>query len=348
MYENQTYEVIKQRSLDNTNLDVDKREGSVLNTMLSGNTMGLAKGYMAMDGIRNTCFIKNSYGEKLEDRVWEFGLNRKLGKKATGSVVVTGNSGTVLVNGTVFLCNDLSFVMLNDVEIGAGDNICYLEALDVGLKYNLSPGNEFKLKEPNGDVKVITNEYAFKGGIDIETDEELKSRFQKVVSNPSTSGNKYHYEQWALETDGVSKAYVYPLWNGPGTIKVMIVGKDGLPVTDEILNECKYHIESERPVCSGTLTVTTPTELNINVSSNVKLLNGYGVSDIKLEFEEKLSYYLSNVENEVVYTKVMAILSNVTGVKDLNNLTINGVTNNITISVDKLPVVGTTNLSEVM
>lgn len=347
MYENQTYEVIKQRSLDNTMLDIDKREGSVTNTFLSGNAMTLAKGYIDMGGIKNTCFIKNGYSEKLEDRVWEFGLSRKLGKKATGKVVITGNEGTVLANGTVFLCNDLSFIMLNDVEIGVGDNMCYLEALEVGTKYNLSPNSEFKLQMANSDVKTITNNEDFAGGIDIETDEELIARFRKVVSNPSTSGNKYHYEEWALEVDGVSKAYVYPLWNGNGTVKVMIVGKESKPVSQEIIESCKYHIEDVMPI-GAQLTVTTPTELTINVSAKVELKNGYDIADVKVEFESVLAEYLASAENEIVYTKILGLLSSVTGIDDFNTLTVNGNTTNIVVSVDKLPVVGTTSLVEVV
>ena len=35
MFSNQTYEVIKQRILDNINIDIDKREGSFTSNMVS-------------------------------------------------------------------------------------------------------------------------------------------------------------------------------------------------------------------------------------------------------------------------------------------------------------------------
>lgn len=347
MYENQTYETIKQRTLDNINLPLRKNEGSILDTFAGANAMSLAKCYIDMGDTMSIGFIETSFGEFLDKRVNEFGVYRKLGKKANGKIIAKGKAGTVLTNGTVFLCNNLGFVMLNDVEIGASNDICYVEALEVGKEYNLSPNQQFKLKSQIEGFESSTNEEAFKGGIDIETDDNLKERFQKVVSNPSTSGNKYHYEEWALEVDGVGKAYVYPLWNGNGTVKVMIVSNDNKPVDGSVVESAKYHIEENMPIgCQ--LTVTTPTELAINISANVDLLNGYTVEDIKEAFNEKLLEYLKNVDNEVVYTKVFGILASVLGVDDFNTLTVNGGTSNITISIDRVPSLGTINFTEVI
>lgn len=347
MYENQTYETIKQRTLDNINLPLRKNEGSILDTFAGANAMSLAKCYIDMGDTMSIGFIETSFGEFLDKRVKEFGVYRKLGKKANGKIIAKGKAGTVLSNGTVFLCNNLGFVMLNDVEIGVGDDICYVESLDVGKEYNLSTGQQFKLKTQIEGFESATNSEAFKGGIDIETDDELKSRFQKVVSNPSTSGNKYHYEEWALEVDGVGKAYVYPLWNGNGTVKVMIVSNDNKPVDGSVVESSRYHIEENMPIgCQ--LTVTTPTELAINISANVDLLNGYTVEDIKEAFNEKLLEYLKNVDNEVVYTKVFGILASILGVDDFNTLTVNGGTSNITVSVDRVPAIGTIYFTEVV
>lgn len=347
MFEEQTYETIKQRTLDNIALPLRKNEGSILDTFAGANAMSLAKAYIDMGDTVSIGFIETSFGDFLDKRVKEFGVYRKLGKKSNGKIIAKGKAGTVLTNGTVFLCNNLGFVMLNDVEIGASDDICYVEALEVGKEYNLSTKQVFKLKTQIEGFESATNEEAFKGGIDVETDDELKSRFQKVVSNPSTSGNKYHYEEWALEVDGVGKAYVYPLWNGNGTVKVMVVSNDNKPVESDVVEAAKYHIEENMPI-GAQLTVTTPTTLPINISANIELLNGYTVEDIKESFNEKLLEYLKNVDNEVVYTKVFGILSSILGVDDFNTLTLNGGTSNITVSIDRVPSLGTINFAEVI
>lgn len=347
MYSEQTYEVIKQRILDNIALDIDKREGSILNTFASANAMSLAKAYIEMGDILSLGFIEDTFDNYLDKRVSEFGVYRKKGTKATGQIKVTGDEGTVISNGTTFLCNDLKFVMLNDVVIGEEDDICYVEAEEVGYKYNLSPNSIFTLIEPINGVKTLTNETAFKNGVDIETDEELRKRFIKVVNNPSTSGNKNHYEEWALEVNGVGRAIVYPLWDGNGTVKVMIVGNDNKPVLEEVITNCKLHIEENMPIgCQ--LTVITPTNLDITIVANIELKEGYDKEEIKQEFEAKINEYLKSVTTELTYSKVYGLLANILGVEDITSLTVNGGTSNITIAEDKIINITSIDISEVM
>lgn len=347
MYSQQTYEVIKNRTLDNINLDLDKREGSILNTLASANSMSLAKAYIDMGDIISLGFIEDTFNTYLDKRVGEFGVYRKEGSKATGEIKVTGKEGTVLENGTSFLCNDLKFIMLNDVTIGELDDICHVEAEEVGYKYNLSSNSIFTLTEPINGVETLTNETNFKNGVDVESDDDLRARFIKVVNNPSASGNKAHYEEWALEVNGVGRAIVYPLWDGNGTVKVMIVGNDNKPVDEEIINNCKLHIEENMPIgCQ--LTVTTPTSLNVNIVASVELKEGYETSEIKEEFETKLNEYLKTVTTELVYSKVYGILVNLLGVGDITSLTINNNTSNITIAEDKIINISVVELSEVM
>lgn len=347
MYSQQTYEVIKSRTLDNINLDLDKREGSITNTLVSANSMSLAKAYIDMGDILSLGFIEDTFDTYLDKRVGEFGVYRKEGSKATGEIKVTGQEGTVLENGTSFLCNDLKFIMLNDVTIGELDDICHVEAEEVGYKYNLSSNSNFTLTEANSNIESLINEKDFSGGVDVESDEELRNRFRKVVNNPSASGNKAHYEEWALEVNGVGRAIVHPLWNGNGTVKVMVIGNDNNPVDEEIINNCKLHIEENMPIgCQ--LTVTTPTSLNVSIVASVELKEGYEISEIKEEFETKLNEYLKTITNELVYSKVYGILVNLLGVEDITSLTINDNTSNITIAEDKIINISTIELSEVM
>lgn len=347
MYSQQTYEVIKERTLDNINLDIDKREGSILNTLASANAMSLVKAYMDMSDIMSIGFIEDTFDNFLDKRLSEFGVYRKTGTKATGQIKVTGKEGTVISNGTYFLCNDLRFIMLNDVVIGEEDDICHVEAEEVGYKYNLPSGNTFTLIDKIEGVESLVNEEVFGNGVDIESDKDLRKRFVKVVNNPSSSGNKAHYEEWALEVNGVGRADVYPLWNGNGTVKVMIIGNDNKPVSDDVLENARLHIEKNMPIgCQ--LTVVTPTNLNIVISSSIELKESYELVEIKTEFEDKLNNYLKTVTNELTYSKVYGLLANILGVEDITSLTVNDNNINISIAEDKIINISSVELSEVM
>ena len=346
MFTNQTYEIIKQRILDNTNITIDKREGSFLSNMVSPLSQELAKAYINMSDILNLGFIEDNFDTFLDKRVSEFGVYRKQGAKAIGEIKVEGQEGVTIENGTIIKANGLYFTVLNDIEL-PNDNVIYVEANEVGYKYNLLANTEFELVEKNGKITKLVNEVDFTNGVDIETDEDLRKRFVKVVNNPSTSGNKNHYEEWALEVNGVGRAIVYPLWNGNGTVKVMIIGNDNKPVSEEIIEACESHITESMPIgCQ--LTVITPSLLNVSIKANIQLKEGYELEDVKLEFEASLNEYLKDVTNELTYSKVYGLLVNHQGIGDINNLLVNDSNNNIAISEDKIINVSEIILSEVV
>ena len=346
MFSNQTYEVIKQRIFDNINIDIDKREGSFLSNMVSPLSEELAKAYINMSDILSLGFIEDTFDTYLDKRVSEFGVYRKQGSKATGEIKVEGKEGAIITNGTLIKANDLYFTVLNDIELPT-DNVLYVEANEVGYKYNLLANTEFELVEKNDKVTSLINESDFKNGVDIESDKDLRKRFVKVVNNPSTSGNKAHYEEWALEVDGVGRAIVYPLWNGNGTVKVMVIGNDNKPVTEDIINNCKLHIEGNMPIgCQ--LTVITASLLNVSVKASIELKEGYTLEDIKSDFENNLNEYLKEVTTELTYSKVYGLLANHVGVEDMSTLKLNNSSNNITISEDKIINISEIILSEVV
>ena len=334
MFTNQTYEVIKQRILDNINIDIDKREGSFVSNMAGPLSQELAKAYINMSDILSLGFIEDNFDTFLDKRVGEFGVYRKQGSKAIGEIKVEGQDGATIENGTIIKSNDLYFTVLNDIEL-PNDNTIYVEANEVGYKYNLLANTEFELVEKNDKVTKLINEVEFVNGVDVETDEDLRKRFVKVVNKPSTSGNKNHYEEWALEVNGVGRAVVYPLWdkdngmNGNGTVKVMVIGNDNKPVSEDILENARLHIEENMPIgCQ--LTVTTPSLLNVAVNANIELKEGYELEDVKADFENSLNEYLKEVATELTYSKVYGLLANHLGIEDISGLLVND--NNINIS----------------
>jgi uncharacterized phage protein gp47/JayE len=346
LFNEQSFEVIKQRMLNNINLNIDKRTGSFLDSMISTIAEEVEKVYINMGDVLNLAFIEDTFDEYLDKRVSDFGLTRKIGAKSTGTVTVNGVEGTIIANGTIINTNnDLSYTVLNDITLSSYDNILYVEALEVGYKYNLLANTVFNLVDPNLNIISLTNQANFIGGIDVETDEELRERFKKVITSPPTSGNKSHYELWALECNGVGRAFVYP---NTGVVQVVIVGSDNKPVSNEIVTTVKDYIDIQRPLLSGTLTVITPTILGVTIVTSIKVKNGYLVDDVKASFEDSLNTYLKTVTSELAYSKVYGILANELGVGDIVSLTVNSGTSNIAIANDKLINISSITISEVV
>lgn len=335
MYSKETYEEIKKRILDSITIDIDKREGSFINDMISPLAVELTKTYIEFNNIINIAFVESSYDKYLDMKVNEFGIFRKDGDKARGILKITGTDGVVIPKGTIALTDDGLRFSLESGVIKEGQALIIATSEDIGKKYNVLANRIKKLEIDIFGVNSVVNESEFSGGIDRETDEELKSRFFNTIRKPQTSGNIYHYEQWALEVDGVGNAIVKPLWNGAGTVKVLISDSNKQPVSGDIINKCREHIESVRPI-GATVTISTPTLFNISVSVDVDLDNTKELEEVKGYIKESLIKYFKTCSNEVVFTKVGGVISNTEGVSDYRNLTINEGTSNVSIPEENI------------
>ncbi|WP_394869653.1 baseplate J/gp47 family protein [Clostridioides difficile] len=349
MYSSQTYDVVKNRTLSNIDLDIYKGEGSFLSDMVSPVNSELAKFYIELSYLHKKAFIEDNFDDFLDKRVNEFGVYRKLGTEAIGEVIFEGKIGTKIQNGTIISYNELLFVVIKDIVISLEieQNTSPVQALEIGIRYNVPASTEFKLQDEINGITRIYNNLDFKGGTEVETDEELKERFYKIQKNQATSGNKAHYEEWALEVEGVYNAKVYPRWNGAGTVKVLLFGQNNQAVDSEVIERCKEHIEEEMPI-GCTLTVATPSILDISISATLTLESGYTLEFVKESFLESINSYLINVNKEIIYTKVSAILASVEGLHDFSNLLLNNKAENIVFEEDKVPSVTTLEFSEVV
>lgn len=328
MYSNETYEEIKERILKDISTSLDKREGSFIHDMISPIAVELTRTYIELDNVLNIAFIKTSYDEYLDRKVNEFGIYRKEGEKAIGTINILGAEGTRIPKGTIALTQDNLRFILDEGIITNGEVTVKATAEEAGRKYNVLQNTIIKLDIDIFGVEEISNK-EFVGGIDRETDSELKSRFFRVIQKPMTSGNANHYEQWALEVNGVGNATVKPLWNGPGTVKVMISDSNKQPVSNEVIEACEEYIESVRPI-GATVTVTTPSLFNISIVVDVDLDNTKTLEEVTSIIRNNLVSYFK-ICDEVRYTKVGGIIAAAEGVLDYRNLKINNATSNITI-----------------
>lgn len=155
LFSEQTYEALIERILENTSANnLDTREGSVSFNLLAPLAEELAKAYISMGDILNLAFIEDTFDDYLDKRVNEFGVYRKDGEKATGAIKVTGLDDTFIGNSTIITSNGLEYIVLNDILLPNEDTL-YVEATEIGYKYNLPAGSTFGLVEPIAGVTSL-------------------------------------------------------------------------------------------------------------------------------------------------------------------------------------------------
>ena len=338
-----SYEAIKQRILDNIKSDIDKREGSFTQNMISPVSEELAKIYLEQRDLLDMAFVRNGFFNYLDDKCWEYGIDRKIGTSAVGEVTFEGADGTSISNGTVIYHNDLYYVVLNDADISNGKADLIVEAYEMGKKYNVIRNTEFALKE---NIQGVTRVYAkedFKGGTDTETDEELRDRYFDTIKKSYTSGNVAHYEAWTTEVSGVGLCKVYPLKNGNGTVEVVITDSNMLGASSELIESVKANIEEKRPI-GANVSVVSATEKAINITANITLASGYSVEEVKSEFTNKVTEYLKDISFKSSYVsnaRLGNLLLDTNGVFDYTEFKINNLSTNIALEDIEVPKLGT-------
>src|SRR5690606_3897420 len=93
--------------------------------------------------------------------------------------------------------------------------------------------------------------------------------------NKSMSGAIRDYERWAQEVPGVGGVTVIPEWNGPGTVKLIIVDANGEPANQQLIENVQNYIAPEdgdglAPI-GAEVTVAAPTRTEIDIDVDLIL-----------------------------------------------------------------------------
>ena len=350
MYENQTYDAIMARLLAAVPDTLDKREGSFIWDALSPAALELAQLYIQLDLVMQYGFAQTTYGQYLDYRAGEHGLARKEATKATGQVTITGSSGTVVPAGSLLATGaGVQFETLAEVTIGETGSITTdVRAVEAGTRGNVPAATITVISVSIAGVTAVTNANPTTGGTDQETDAALLERLLEKVRTPATSGNVAHYLQWAKSVSGVGDAKVFPIWDGNGTVKVVVIDANKEPASAEIVSDVEDYIEEVRPI-GATVTVESATALDIDVVATLTLATGAVLADVKTAFEAALVSHLQQIafkQSYVSYAKVGSLLLDTPGVLDYSDLTLNSGTGNVVIGDTQVAVKGTVTLNE--
>lgn len=350
-FTNETEEAILTRMLTAMRDDVGKRQGDIAYDLSDPAAQEFAQAYIALDQTLGYAFLNEDMpSDLLTLAASDFGVDRKPAVVAKGEVTLNGPQGQLVPKSTQVRTDDgIYFQTINDVTLTSGTAKTIVEAIVGGTDGNVDIGEINTVVGDLAGVLTVINESAYDTGVDEESDESLLQRVYDKVRKPATSGNVYHYEQWAREVSGVGAARVYPIWNGPGTVKVVLLGDDKRAPSQPVINATITHIEDERPV-GVSVTVVGATEVAINITADLTLASGAVIDDVKADIEKGVHAYLDSLafkDNLIRYTRIAAVLLDIPRVVDYGNLTVNGGTANIEVTNEQVAVLGTVTVNAV-
>ncbi len=364
MFEDMTFENLMDDVLDAAPDDIDTRQGSIFYDAVSAITQKIAKLYADLSLVIDMTTVANATGDALDTKAGEYGITRRDPSAAKYYVTF---EGTTPSTGERFFTDEYFFTLRYDSD----NDIRYLEAEETGTVCNNITVGTIAL--PVGNIEELTSATfgkIYEYGADTETDDSLRSRVQSKISGPAENGNKEHYKLWCEEVDGIGRARIYPLWNGPNTVKAVLVDTNGNPCSQTKVSEVQNYVDPATKGYTTTVdgktyvvgdglgegcanigahfTAMSAEALPVNISFTAELETNYTVEVALTEVQEAVGDYLQRLcvnaketaDVVVRLTTIGGILTDLACIVDYKNLLLNGEAENIIPGQDDVPVLG--------
>ena len=362
---------------------LDKREGSVLYNALAPVAVELQNAYIQMDTILDMTYADTAEGIYLTKRCAERGIERLSATNAIlkgefninvpiGSrfnleglnylvnlfvvykhfdiAVSERNAGKMLMTKreTVFHTKyEKNFIIITEkIE----ENTFRLQCETSGEEGNHYLGTLVPIEYIQGLVTAKLTEVLIPGE-DTESDQSLRKRYYESLQGQAFGGNIADYKQKVEKLQGVGAVKVYPIWQGGGTVKLVILSSEYTVPTKELVEMVQTAVDPVQNQGEGlgiapighVVTVVGAEETTIDIATNITYQTGYDFEKIKTAFEKTVDEYFrqlnENWEKEQIVVRISQIesrLLDLEGVLDVSDTAFNGEEKNIEIEADNI------------
>ncbi|MCL2617919.1 MAG: baseplate J/gp47 family protein [Defluviitaleaceae bacterium] len=188
-----------ERARDLFGEDIEVSDRSPLGLYIQSEAWEESKLWDEMENVYFSAFIDDAEGKQLDGLVKYIGLFRRPALHAIGYVKITGRAGRVVEQGTrVRTESSIVFRVTGSVSVSAeglimltegdvvldhnGFGLAGIQAAERGRTGNVTGGRIDRLFHPAQGIHTITNPERTSGGLEIETDEELRDRYYRSLS----------------------------------------------------------------------------------------------------------------------------------------------------------------------
>lgn len=345
MNEIPTYEEILQRCLDRIPNTIDKRQGSIIYDALAPCCVELAQMYIELSGIYDQVFIDTAVGEALDKLVEQNGVKRKDATYALRK----GEFNMVVPVDNRFSDGENTYIVIENI---VGTNNSILRCEQAGVVGNGYYGSLTPITYLQGLTKAELTDIIDMGD-DIESDEDLRIRYMESVTAPEFGGNVSDYQNKVKSLTGVGGCKVVPIWNGGGTVKLIITNSQGGVPTSSLVNDVQEAVDPNQdqqglgiaPI-GHVVTVVGAVAKNITVSATFTLESGVDPSDIQDSVNNIVDNYFKSLstkwdkEDNLIarISQLETRLLGVAGVLDITNTKMNNSTSNLSLESNEIPV----------
>src|SRR4029453_11519032 len=206
--------------------------------------------------------------------IW--GLTRRPATAAAGALDVRGTAGAVVPPGTEFQRLDRVRYRAPDGSTLAADGTATVAVIaeEPGSAGDAVTGTQVSTVTgvPGIAAQATVAAPGLAGGADAETDAQLRTRLLARIQTPPMGGAASDYVDWTLEVPGVTRVWVAPQEQGPGTVVVRFAMDDaahpnGIPTAADVAI-VQAHLDAVRPVTAQVIVVAPiPRAVDVTIAT---------------------------------------------------------------------------------
>ena len=341
MFENITFEYILQSMLDRVPNAFDKREGSIIYNALAPSAAELAEAYIMLSLIEDESYVDTASYNSLVKKCKERGIYQY---PATNTIA-KGVFNIDVPIGSRFSLDSLNYLVIEKISTG----VFKLQCEDVGPISNL--GSLIPIEYIEGLETAELTEILINGEFE-EDEDSLRKRYYNSLESEAFGGNIADYKEKVNKLQDVGGVKVYPVWNGGGTTKLVIINSNYDVPSEELVNQVQEKIDPTQNQGKGLgiapighiVTVVGVDAVKVNISTTITYEDGWNFEELKSSIEQCIDEYFNDLNktwdnNDSLIVRISQIetrLLNLEGVIDIENTLINNIASNFVVDADSI------------
>ena len=301
--------------------------------------------YVQADWVNRQCFPQTAQGEYLDKHAQLRGLVRRAAVAAEGilrfetdqapSTDLTIPAGTVCMTAGL-----VRFETTQEAVLQAGETMVETTAAAVepGASGNVAAGTIRAMAVAPVGVSRCTNPEGFSGGLDEESDEELRERVLETFQRMPNGANAAFYEQSAMSFPQVAAAAVVPRPRGVGSVDVVVSTAAGVP-DSELLEELQAYFEERREIAVDVL-VRAPEVQDVDVTVQIQTAANRDGETVRQAVEQAVRSWFDGRQlgQSILRARLGELIFDVDGVE---NYVLTAPAADVTVESDVLPMLKT-------
>ena len=304
--EAQNYDYWLNLMLDNVPNDIDKREGSIIYDAVAPAAMVSAQQSLSLANILRETYIKTAQGEFLDYRAVEHGTSRYAATNAEVKARFNDDDGNpVNVEVADRIASIAESPIFYAVIKAYDDGTAEMQAEESGTSANSYIGQVLPVT-PNDNLAWAEITEVTIPARDEETDDHLRARLLNSNSWVAYGGNVADYLDMTSKIHDVGATQVYPTWDGPGTVKLVILNNDLMPASQTLIKKVKEEIDPEESATQGyglapidhRVSVVAPETFKVDITMNVTIADSANIDAIRANIKASLEELFKSLRRD--------------------------------------------------